>query len=95
VSTTPEYPAVVLELLTPARLCPLGPGRPNEAVRDRLAALTPAALFAPHKVRDADMACCCLAGLWLLHDFLDESHNISQDIETPTGSFWHVLAQMP
>jgi hypothetical protein len=89
VATTPTYSAAVLELLTPDRLCPLGPGRPNAAVRDRLAALTPAALFAPQRVRDDDMARACLAGLWLLHDFLDESHNISQDIATPTGSFWH------
>ena len=32
-----------------------------------------------------------LAGLWLLHNFLDESHKLSQDIETPTGSYWHGL----
>ena len=35
------------------------------------------------------MATTCLAGLWLRHDFLDESHRISQDMENPTGSFWH------
>jgi hypothetical protein len=32
-----------------------------------------------------------LAGLWLLHNYLDESHKISQDIETGTGSYWHAL----
>ena len=35
------------------------------------------------------MAACCLAGVWLLHDYLDESHTISQRIDTPSGSFWH------
>ena len=35
------------------------------------------------------MAAACLAGLWLRFDCLDESHRISQDIETPTGSYWH------
>lgn len=35
------------------------------------------------------MAEACLAGVWLLHDYLDESHNISQSISNPTGSFWH------
>jgi hypothetical protein len=35
------------------------------------------------------MARACLAGLWLRHDFLDESHALSQDIDTPTGSYWH------
>ncbi len=29
------------------------------------------------------------AGLWLLAGHLDESHQISQSIETPEGSFWH------
>ena len=37
------------------------------------------------------MAECCLAGVWLLHDFLDESHTISRGIETPSGSFWHAI----
>ena len=32
-----------------------------------------------------------LAGLWLYFDWLDESHRISQSIETPTGSFWHAI----
>src|SRR5262245_53176291 len=91
VSTTPTYPAAVLELLTPERPCPLGPGRPNTAARDRLAALTVEALCAPQPVRAADMARCCLAGLWLLHNYLDESHGISQDVETPGGSFWHAI----
>jgi hypothetical protein len=37
------------------------------------------------------MAACCVSGVWLLHDFLDESHTISQGIETPSGSFWHAI----
>ena len=37
--------------------------------------------------READQ--CVQSGLWLWHDFLDESHTISQGIETPDGSFWH------
>jgi hypothetical protein len=35
------------------------------------------------------MATACLAGLWLYHDYLDESHAISQSIPTTTGSYWH------
>jgi len=30
-----------------------------------------------------------IAGLWLYVDQLDASHIISQDLENPTGSFWH------
>jgi len=37
------------------------------------------------------MARCCLSGVWLLYDFLDESHTISQGIDTTSGSFWHAI----
>lgn len=40
-------------------------------------------------VTDASMAKCCLSGLWLLHNFLDRSHSISQDIDAREGSYWH------
>jgi hypothetical protein len=39
--------------------------------------------------RDLDMARAAIAGLWLYFDFLEESHQISQEVETPTGSYWH------
>ena len=29
------------------------------------------------------------AALWLLFDFMKESHDISQAIATPSGSYWH------
>ena len=32
-----------------------------------------------------------LAGLWLRHDYLDESHTISQNLNSATGSFWHAI----
>jgi hypothetical protein len=35
------------------------------------------------------MAVCCVSAVWQLHDYLDESHTISQGIDTPSGSFWH------
>ena len=48
-------------------------------------------MFQPQTVRDRDMAATCRSGLWLYHDFLDEAHTISQEIETPEGSYWHAL----
>ncbi len=81
----------IAELLREKRLNPLGPGEPNLPVRPQLEAFSLERLLAPHPVRDRDMAAACLAGLWLYHDFLDESHTISQDIHTPTGSYWHGL----
>jgi hypothetical protein len=83
------YPPAIADLLAEDRVAPLGPGTPNHAARPKLAALTVETMLAPHAVADADMARACLAGLWLYHDFLDESHTISQDIATPAGSYWH------
>lgn len=86
-----DYSPVVQAVLREAGLAPLGPGKPNENARPQLAALADDTLIAPHAVRDPNMAAACRAGLWLYHDFLDEAHTISQDIETSTGSCWHGL----
>ena len=67
----------------------LGPGKPNEAVRRQLESLTPELLLAGRKVADRDLARACIAGLWLAHNFLDQSHAISQEIDTAEGSYWH------
>ena len=32
-----------------------------------------------------------LAGLWLWHDSLDESHSLSQKLNTAEGSYWHAI----
>jgi hypothetical protein len=85
------YSPAVRGLLSEGRLPPLGPGTPNEAVRAILEGLTVESLFAPAPVRRQDFAKGCLAGLWLFHDFLDESHQLSQSIATPEGSYWHGL----
>lgn len=71
------------------RVPELGPGKPNAAVKPQLAALTLERAFAGRRVVDEDAARCCLSALWLGHDFLDESHAISQEIHTEDGSYWH------
>ena len=85
----PSYSAAVTGLLAPPRLAPLGPGEPNLAVRDRLESMVDRVLFGGCKVVARPMAEACRAALWLYHDFLSQSHAISQDIETPSGSYWH------
>jgi hypothetical protein len=87
---TPYVP-VIAELLCEPRLPPLDAGAPNCAVRPRLEALASDNAFAPYRIRDRSMADACRAGLWLYHNFLDESHKISQELHTPTGSYWHAL----
>jgi hypothetical protein len=84
-----EYSEAVAALLLPEREAALDGGVENIAVRERLAALTDDELAGGRKVVDRQFAAACRAGLWLYHDFLDESHRISQEIETTTGSFWH------
>jgi hypothetical protein len=86
-----DYGPVLAELLAEERLAPLGPGRPNLPVKPRLEALTDARAFAHTRLGDRDMAACCRAALWLYHDFLDESHRLSQEIHTSSGSYWHGL----
>jgi hypothetical protein len=83
------YGPAVSALLAEERLMPVGPGKPNEAMRAKLETMTAEDLFAGQAIRDLDMARACLAGIWLYHDFLDESHTISQAIASPSGSYWH------
>ena len=72
-----DYGPVTAKLLAVSRLAPLGPGTPEESVRPYLQSLRLSPLS--------------MAGLWLYFGFLDESHEISQGIETPDGSFWHAI----
>lgn len=82
---TIDYPPAITELLAiPCRM-PLGPGVPLDSMAATLRGL------ALPRGRDDRMGRACLAGLWLRFNFLDESHRISQDINTTTGSFWHAI----
>jgi len=67
----------------------LDAGIPQEMVRARLKELTPDTLCSGQELVDDDSAQCCISAIWLLHHFLDESHLISQQITTSSGSFWH------
>ena len=85
------YTSALQELLDEDRLNELGPGRPNQAVFPLLKKLTVDQAFTPNQVQNHAQAQACLAGLWLYHDFLDESHRISQDLPGSEGSYWHGL----
>jgi hypothetical protein len=84
-----HYGPAIADLLAGDRLPELGPGTPNEAARPKLTALNLSRSLAGRPIVDHTAAKCCHAGLWLWHDFLDESHTISQEIETRDGSYWH------
>ena len=83
------WPPAIRDLLAGSDARALGPGTPDREAFPKLKELRVETAFAPQKVCDPDMAACCLAGLWLRHDYLDESHRISQEIETADGSYWH------
>jgi hypothetical protein len=88
----PQDWGVTVAALVDGDRCPeLGPGTPNERVRPQLAALTVNSPFSGREVVNHKAARCCLAGLWLWHDFLDESHRLSQEIDTAEGSYWHAI----
>lgn len=84
-----RYAAPVAALIREPRRLSLDRGPPNGAALAQLSALDEGRLCDGHPVRDRDMARACLAGLWLYHDFLDESHKISQSLHGREGSYWH------
>jgi hypothetical protein len=82
-----RYSPPLAALWAVPRLPELGPGEPNQSARLALQALTMESAFPV--IRDHEAAQACLSGLWLYHDFLDESHTISQDLPGRMGSYWH------
>src|SRR4051812_42030173 len=60
---------------------PLDAGRSDSESRSALKKLSIESAFEQARVADRDMAACCISGVWLLHDYLNESHKISQDID--------------
>lgn len=69
------------------RALPFGP--PVEGERAALQGLRPAALVGTRAERDADAWACLQAGLWLLHDHMDEGHGIVQDLDSVDAAYWH------
>ncbi len=83
------YPPAVSDLLRRMPLAPLGPGGPDGESKRLLSELDASAFGV--RILDQNMLAACRAGLWLAFNFLDESHTISQGVETPEGSFWHAI----
>jgi len=86
-----KYGPAIADLLIGDRLPELGPGAPNEPARPKITAVLLNRTLGGYKIVDQAAARCCLSALWLWHDFLDNSHSISQEVETSDGSYWHAL----
>lgn len=86
-----DYGAVFSRLIDTDRTRPLDAGNPVTTARSDLRELDVDSAFAKTPVADRAMADCCISAVWLLYDFLDESHTISQGIHSASGSFWHAV----
>ena len=86
-----QYGPAVSPLLEGVTCFELAPGRSSAEHRGRLQGLTPDNLGGGQTLLDHSAAQACLSGLWLLHGFLDQSHQISQGLPTQDGSYWHGL----
>ena len=76
-----DYPAQIVRLVDPKL--------DATAALDYLESFDFETAVAAQAVVDVEMGRACVSGLWLKHDFLDRSHDISQSIVSVTGSFWH------
>lgn len=70
-------------------LVSLGHGEAGLVLKGQRSDVTVSKAFAPGTIKNIDMANAMLAGLWLAHNDLEASHQISRTIGTPTGSYWH------
>ena len=64
-------------------------GAPDGSAQELLRQMSDQTLSKNRRVRMPHDAQALQAALWLLFDFFTESHDISQAIATPSGSYWH------
>src|SRR5207244_2338681 len=83
-----SYGPVLGALLRESGLTSLTFGAPRKEFLAKLNSLEGEEAFAPHAVRDRNQAAAVRAALWLYFDFFEESHQISQELATPEGSYW-------
>lgn len=63
--------------------------KPDASAEPLLRKMSDQTLSKNRRVRMPHDAQALQAALWLLYDFMTESHDISQQIATPSGSYWH------
>jgi hypothetical protein len=83
-----HFGPVFRPLLAVERIPELGPGRPEETHRNALHDAVRRG-FDHSSVKHQAAAKAFMAGMWLLFDFLDESHEISQSLPDEWGAYWH------
>ena len=86
-----QYGSVFANLIDSGRPIAIDEGPKNTAVQSQLEAMTVESAFSEFNIVDRDAALCCISGVWLWHNFIWESHEISQEIHTTAGSYWHAI----
>mgnify|MGYP001591024364 CR=1 FL=1 len=66
-------------------------GSPSPEALPALRGMTDQTISNNRRVRMPFDAQALHAALWLLFDYMKESHDISQNIATPSGSYWHAI----
>ena len=89
-----DYPSPIQQVLSPheagERLMPLAPRAPLRGkALDQLSAMDAAQLVSPQSLTSRESGNCVRSVLFLYLSALDDSHKISQDIASTTGSFLH------
>ena len=89
-----DYPSPIQQVLAASdggeRLMPLAPRGPLGGVAlDQLATTDATELVSPQSLASREFGKCVRSALFLYLSALDDSHKISQDIPSTTGSFWH------
>ena len=89
-----DYPSRIRQVLSPheagERLMPLAPRAPLRGkALDQLSAMDAAQLVSPQSLTSRESGNCVRSVLFLYLSALDDSHKISQDIASTTGSFLH------
>ncbi len=85
-----DYGSVFAALIDSSRPVAIDAGNANTSLKTTLQNTDIENAF-DSPITSSDFASSCLSAAWLWNDFLDESHTISQDIHTSTGSFWHAI----
>ncbi|QDT67229.1 hypothetical protein MalM25_01260 [Planctomycetes bacterium MalM25] len=86
------YGAAIAQAIGVEPTMPLDAGEADRSQRDALEVLSAEVVLELEErtpIIDQGAFECCLAGVWLLHGFLDEAHAICQDVPSASGSYWH------
>ncbi|MDA7950501.1 MAG: hypothetical protein MPJ24_03350 [Pirellulaceae bacterium] len=84
-----EYSPEVTELIKGRKMLSVVAKGGNNTFRSKLLKLRPETILGDQKPADMNMAKCCLAGLFLYHDFVGKAHSLCEGVKSLAGCYWH------